>query len=103
MKLRLVFFNGFADIKLSNGECTLIFQQITLSGNSSTRLDTENAKCFELNIDGQTIYGATKNSCNSFIWENGDYVFTLGCPESMPLEEVEKIISGLEKQALPNN
>ena len=89
---------NIVEIRIDNGEFTILFKQNLLSGNTSVRLDTENAETFELNVDGYTIYGANKFGYNNFMWENGEYVFTIRFPENIPLEDVEKFISGLEEQ-----
>ena len=95
-----VRYANIVEIRIDNGEFTILFKQNLLSGNTSVRLDTENAETFELNVDGYTIYGANKFGHNNVMWENGEYVFTIRFPENIPLEDVEKFISGLEAQPL---
>ena len=80
-----------------NEENKIIFYQRILS-NSSIIIDTEDATYDSLYIDEQKVYYALKNHQYSFFWENDVYSFQLQCSDTIPREEIEKIISNIQEQ-----
>lgn len=80
-----------------NEENKIIFYQRILS-NSSIIIDTEDATYDSLYIDEQKVYYALKNHQYSFFWENDVYSFQLQCSDTIPREEIEKIILSIQEQ-----
>ena len=67
----------------------------TLCLNGGIEIDCKNAEISTFVVNGLEVKSFTKNGQRSLYWEDGTYFFTLTFPQSLPDEEVEKIIAGI--------
>ncbi len=74
--------------------------KITINQNilnvSQSFIDFENSDYSELVINEQKFYYMVKNGNVTYLWHYDQYIFTLTCPETLGLEEIEKIICSME-------
>ena len=73
----------------------IIINQCKLS-TSQSYIDFENSDYIEYVISEQKFYYVVKNGNITFLWHCEQYLFTLSCPETLGLEEIEKIICSME-------
>ena len=85
------------DVTWSNGEHKIIYFQRPLN-NESIVVDTENAEHGTYYIGEQSVYYTYKNNVYLYVWENDVYSFQLRCSDTIPREEVEKIILSIQEQ-----
>ncbi len=81
----------------SNGENKIVYNQSPLN-NENALLDTETNDYIAIFIEEQPVYYILKNNTYFFIWENDHYSFKLKCTDSLPMAEIELIISSIHKQ-----
>ena len=81
----------------SNGENKIVYNQSPLN-NENALLDTETNDYIAIFIEEQPVYYILKNNTYFFIWENDHYSFKLKCTDSLPMTEIELIISSIHKQ-----
>ncbi len=84
-------YPGYFSKNYSNGLHTLIITQNIASGNS-IQIDTEDASYDTINIDDRTLHRVKKNNTYTIVWKNETNAFSLSCHDSLPWEEIEKII-----------
>lgn len=63
---------------------------------SQSFIDFEKADYTEYTINDQKIYYMIKNNFIMVVWCDEQNLFTLSCPETIGLEEIEKIICSME-------
>lgn len=85
------------DIVWKNGEDKIIYRQGPLT-NEEVRMDTENAEHGSYYIGEQLVYYTYKYNTYLFVWENDHYSFWLKCNDTIPREEIERIISSIREQ-----
>ena len=59
-------------------------------------IDFENSDYIEYSTGQQKVYYMIRNSTIMVIWCNEQYFFMISCPETLGLEEIEKIICSME-------
>lgn len=73
-----------------------IFMSQNALNTSQSFIDFENSDYTEHLINNQKIYYTLRNDIITIIWTNEEYLFMLSCPETLGLEEIEKIICSME-------
>lgn len=75
----------------------IILDQDVLTSNSNIHISNENSKyqAFK-NVNNYDVYYNIEDGYYFFIWSNGSYLFTMTCPDNIPLSEIEKIIGSME-------
>ena len=76
-------------------DCMQLHFEQSLLVNGNFKIDYKDAQIENIVINEIEITGFTKNGQRSLYWEDGTYFFTLTFPQSLPDEEVEKIIAGI--------
>lgn len=79
-----------------NDESLIILNQDPLNENFNVHINNEGADYQTISISGNDIYYYVKDGYYFIIWTDQAYLFTITCPESISLLEVEKIISSME-------
>lgn len=74
---------------------SITFTQNTMN-NFNHSVDTKDAECREIEMAGFKILQTHKNGIYAHVWRNDEYSFTLICPDSLSIEEIERIISGIQ-------
>ena len=76
-----------------NNEELTFYQMLCLNG--GFEIDYKNTEINTVIIKDHEMMSFTKNNQKILYWEDGTYIFSLAFPESLPDEEVEKIIAGI--------
>lgn len=76
-------------------DCMQLHFEQSLLVNGNFKIDYKDAQIENIVINEIEITGFTKNGQRSLYWEDGTYFFTLTFPQSLPDEEIEKIIAGI--------
>ena len=88
-------YNMQTTLKNEVDNSEIIINQRKLSSLQSY-IDFENSDYTEKMIDQQKVYYMIRNNTFMVIWCNEQYFFMLSCPETLGLEEIEKIICSME-------
>lgn len=75
---------------------TIILTQDIIQEETKVTLNNEEANYQILSVDNNTIYYYIDKEICSLFWINNGYLFTMTCPDNIPLSEIEKIISSME-------
>ena len=76
-----------------NNEELTFYQMLCLNG--GFEIDYKNTEINTVIIKDHEMMSFTKSNQKILYWEDGTYIFSLAFPESLPNEEVEKIIAGI--------
>ena len=76
-----------------NNEELTFYQMLCLNG--GFEIDYKNTEINTVIIKDHEMMSFTKNNQKILYWEDGTYFFTLTFPQSLPDEEIEKIIAGI--------
>lgn len=80
----------------ANGKKIVYKQSTTV--NNILDIDTENSEYTVWYIEEVPVYCVFKKSYYLFFWKNDGYLFEFQCHDSIPREEIEKIISNIQEQ-----
>ena len=96
-KDKTIYNNGMTYLRYKYDNLELIYNQYPKS-NYSGNLDTEGAEYDIITVGDQQIHRTYKKNTFSMIWETERYVFGLTCHDSIPWEEIERIILSIEAE-----
>ena len=74
----------------------IILNQDILEDEFKAFIDNENVEYQILSVDDNIIHYYLKDRYYFTIWTDGSYLFTMTCPDNIPLSEIEKIIGSME-------
>lgn len=74
----------------------IILMQDILQEETKVTLNNEGVNYQILSVDNNTIYYYIDKEICSLFWTNNGYLFTMTCPDNIPLSEIEKIIGSME-------
>lgn len=73
----------------------IVFEQVP-SGTTVTGVDTEEQGTQIVHVNNIELYYTTSKGHYVLLWKTEEYIFSLICPTSIPWDEVEKIILGIQ-------
>ena len=88
----------YVTVYVSNGSYTILYEQTPFNNKWGIRFDTEDVGYDIMYVENLSVYYTVKYNDCMLLWESNDYFFKLRCPDTLSLEEIEKIISGIDKQ-----
>lgn len=87
--------NSATSIWMNNNDMIILTQDI-LQEETKVTINSEDINYQTLSIKGNDIYYYIEDKYYLIIWTDGSYLFTMTCPDNIPLSEIEKIIGSME-------
>lgn len=87
--------NNATSTWMKNSELIILIQDI-LQEEFKAFINNENVGYQVLSVNNNNIYYYLKDGYYFIIWTDNSYLFSLTCPDNIPLSEIEKIIDSME-------